>query len=86
VPRSVWPVNGERAVSRIFSSASSRNSCGFSCVRAAGRKGSLVALFFMHLNHERKMIYWVLMLTAVFFVVLMLVPIATNLNKIVQKY
>jgi len=49
-------------------------------------KGSLVALFFMHLNHERKMIYWVLMLTAVFFVVLMLVPIATNLNKIVQKY
>ena len=49
-------------------------------------KGSMVALFFMHLNHERKMIYWVLMLTAVFFVVLMLLPVATNLDKIVQKY
>jgi len=49
-------------------------------------KGSLVALFFMHLNHERKMIYWVLMLTAVFFFVLMLVPLSTNLDKIVQKY
>jgi cytochrome c oxidase subunit 4 len=49
-------------------------------------KGSLVALFFMHLNHERKLIYWVLMLTAVFFFVLMLVPLATNLNKIVLRY
>src|SRR2546423_1688174 len=26
-------------------------------------KGSMVALFFMHLNHERKLIYWVLALT-----------------------
>jgi cytochrome c oxidase subunit 4 len=49
-------------------------------------KGSLVALFFMHLNHERKLIYWVLMLTVVFFFVLMLVPLSTNLDKIVQKY
>jgi len=49
-------------------------------------KGSMVALFFMHLNHERKMIYWVLMLTVVFFAVLMLVPLSTNLDKIVQKY
>ena len=49
-------------------------------------KGSMVALFFMHLNHERKMIYWVLMLTVMFFFVLMLVPLSTNLDKIVQKY
>jgi cytochrome c oxidase subunit 4 len=49
-------------------------------------KGSMVALFFMHLNHERKLIYWVLMLTVVFFFVLMLVPLSTNLDKIVQKY
>jgi cytochrome c oxidase subunit 4 len=49
-------------------------------------KGSLVALFFMHLNHERKLIYWVLALTVVFFAVLMLVPLATNLDRIVQKY
>jgi cytochrome c oxidase subunit IV len=49
-------------------------------------KGSMVALFFMHLNHERKLIYWVLMLTVVFFAVLMLVPLATNLDRIVQRY
>ena len=49
-------------------------------------KGSMVALFFMHLNHERKLIYWVLMLTVVFFFVLMLVPLSTNLDKIVQRY
>ena len=49
-------------------------------------KGSMVALFFMHLNHERKIIYWVLMLTVVFFFVLMLVPLSTNLDKIVQRY
>jgi cytochrome c oxidase subunit IV len=49
-------------------------------------KGSMVAMFFMHLNHERKIIYWVLMLTVVFFFVLMLVPLSTNLDKIVQKY
>ena len=48
-------------------------------------KGSMVALFFMHLNHERKLIYWVLMLTVVFFFVLMLVPLSTNLDKIVQR-
>lgn len=33
-------------------------------------KGSLVAGFFMHLLSERRMIYWVLALTAFFFVVL----------------
>jgi cytochrome c oxidase subunit 4 len=49
-------------------------------------KGSMVAMFFMHLNHERKIIYWVLMLTVVFFFVLMLVPLSTNLDKIVQRY
>jgi cytochrome c oxidase subunit IV len=49
-------------------------------------KGSMVALFFMHLNHERKIIYWALMLTVVFFFVLMLVPLSTNLDKIVQRY
>jgi cytochrome c oxidase subunit 4 len=33
-------------------------------------KGSLVAAFFMHLSAERKVIYWVLMLTAAFVVVM----------------
>lgn len=37
-------------------------------------KGSLVAGFFMHLFHERKMIYWILLLTVVFFLVLLVYP------------
>jgi cytochrome c oxidase subunit 4 len=45
-------------------------------------KGSLVALFFMHLAHERKVIYWALMLTVIFFVFLMFVPLFTNLDRI----
>ncbi len=45
-------------------------------------KGSLVAMFFMHLKGERKLIYYVLALTVVFFVFMMFVPLATNLNKI----
>ena len=49
-------------------------------------KGSLVALFFMHLNHERKLIYYVLALTAIFFVFMMFVPLFTNLDKITQRY
>jgi cytochrome c oxidase subunit 4 len=49
-------------------------------------KGSLVALFFMHLNHERKLIYYVLGLTVVFFTFLMLIPLFTTMDRIVQKY
>ena len=45
-------------------------------------KGSLVALFFMHLKHERKAIYWALVLTAIFFVFLLFVPLLTNLDRI----
>jgi cytochrome c oxidase subunit IV len=48
----------------------------------AAIKGSLVALYFMHLLHERKVIYWVLMLTVIFFVFLMFVPLLTNSNKV----
>ena len=46
-------------------------------------KASLVAMFFMHLLHERKVIYWVLTLTAVFFIFLMFVPLFTNSDKII---
>jgi cytochrome c oxidase subunit 4 len=49
-------------------------------------KGSLVALFFMHLIDERKVVYWVLGLTVIFFVFLMFVPLATNLNKIIGTF
>ena len=41
-------------------------------------KGSLVAGFFMHLISEKKIVYWILALTVVFFAVLMLVPVLTN--------
>src|SRR5215210_7978393 len=40
-------------------------------------KGSMVAAVFMHLNHEKKWIYGSLILTVVFFLVLMAVPILT---------
>jgi cytochrome c oxidase subunit 4 len=40
----------------------------------ASFKGSLVASVFMHLSHERKVIYWVLLLTVIFFIVLMAIP------------
>jgi cytochrome c oxidase subunit 4 len=40
----------------------------------ASFKGSLVASVFMHLSHERKLIYWVLLLTVIFFIVLMAIP------------
>lgn len=40
----------------------------------ASFKGSLVASVFMHLSHERKVIYWVLLVTVIFFIVLMAIP------------
>ena len=40
-------------------------------------KGSAVASVFMHLSHEKKWIYGALLLTVVFFVVLMFLPLAT---------
>jgi cytochrome c oxidase subunit 4 len=48
-------------------------------------KGALVALYFMHLSDEKKLIYYVLTLTVVFFVFLMFVPLMTNLDKIRLK-
>jgi len=44
----------------------------------AGVKGSLVACYFMHLISEKKLIYFVLALTASFFVVLLLLPAMTS--------
>jgi cytochrome c oxidase subunit IV len=43
-------------------------------------KGSLVACYFMHLISEKKLIYAVLMLTVVFFVVLLALPAVTHSN------
>ena len=38
-------------------------------------KGALVATQFMHLNNEKKIIYWVLGLTIVFFTVCLSIPV-----------
>jgi cytochrome c oxidase subunit 4 len=43
-------------------------------------KGSLVACYFMHLISEKKLIYAVLVLTAVFFVALLALPSITHSN------
>lgn len=40
-------------------------------------KGAMVASVFMHLNHEKKWIYGSLILTVVFFIVLLFVPLLT---------
>src|ERR1700745_1670954 len=40
----------------------------------ATMKGTMVAAIFMHLNHEKKWIYGALVLTVMFFVVLILLP------------
>jgi cytochrome c oxidase subunit 4 len=41
-------------------------------------KGSLVACYFMHLISEKKLIYAVLVLTAIFFVALLFLPVVTH--------
>ena len=48
----------------------------------ASVKGSLVACYFMHLISEKKLILWVMLLTVAFFVVLLLVPTFTAVDKI----
>jgi cytochrome c oxidase subunit IV len=46
----------------------------------ASMKGFLVAGFFMHLLSEKKVIYGVLILTVVFFIFLMTLPISHHAN------
>jgi caa(3)-type oxidase subunit IV len=43
----------------------------------AAIKGSMVASVFMHLSHEKRWIYGALVLTVLFFIVLISVPIST---------
>jgi caa(3)-type oxidase subunit IV len=45
-------------------------------------KASMVAAVFMHLSHEKKWIYGALLLTLVFFIVLLSVPSFTNMDSI----
>ena len=44
-------------------------------------KGYLVAANFMHLNSEKKMIYWILMLTVFFLALLLFIPLLWDLNN-----
>ena len=48
----------------------------------AATKGTLVAAWFMHLVSERKLIFWMLGLTAVLFIPLLLLPTLTVLDHI----
>jgi cytochrome c oxidase subunit 4 len=48
----------------------------------ASVKGALVACYFMHLISERRLIYWVLILTVAFFAVLLFVPLLTSLDEV----
>lgn len=49
-------------------------------------KGSLVACYFMHLISERKMIYATLILTVVFFAVLMTIPLWFSLDQVHTRH
>ena len=46
----------------------------------AAMKGSMVAAVFMHLSHERRWVYGTLILTVVFFLVLLMLPVLTSLD------
>ena len=48
-------------------------------------KGSMVVSFFMHLISEKKLVVWSLMLTVIFFLLLMVLPIATDQDIVTQK-
>jgi len=48
----------------------------------ASIKGSMVASVFMHLSNEKKWIYGALLLTVAFFIVLMSVPLFTQMDNI----
>ena len=44
-------------------------------------KGYLVAANFMHLNSERKIIYWILLLTMFFLALLLFIPLLWDVNN-----
>jgi caa(3)-type oxidase subunit IV len=48
----------------------------------ATTKGSMVASIFMHLSHERKWIYGALLLTLIFFILVMALPSFTMMDHI----
>lgn len=50
----------------------------------ASIKGGLVASYFMHLISERKLIYWVLVVTVAFFFAVLLMPLWSHYDPILN--
>lgn len=50
----------------------------------ASIKGGLVASYFMHLIDERRLIYWVLGFTVAFFLAVLLLPLWTHFDAIIN--
>ena len=48
----------------------------------ASLKGYLVAAHFMHLNSETKMIHWILLLTVLFLIILLFIPVLWDINNV----
>ena len=64
-----------------FDIVPSYKSCAiFVGLLIASFKGYMVASEFMHLNNEKKMIYWILGLTVIFFVVCLSIPVMWESN------
>ena len=57
-------------------------SLAFYALIIAAMKGSMVAAVFMHLSHEKRFVYATLVLTAVFFLGLLLLPLFTSLDSL----
>ena len=45
-------------------------------------KGYLVAANFMHLNSEKSIIYWILILTVFFLILLLFIPLLWDINNL----
>lgn len=52
----------------------------------AGFKASLVALIFMHLNHEKGLIYKMLVFTVIFFIGLMALTLFSDFDPILEQF
>ena len=48
----------------------------------AATKGSMVGTVFMHLSHEKQAIYGTILLTFVFFFLLLFIPLLTHLDRV----
>ncbi len=55
-------------------------------ISLAGVKASLVSLIFMHLNHEKGLIYKMLLFTLAFFISLMGLTLFAGSDPIVEQY